>query len=103
MRCGRRTEALPDASCVANPGNVTLTEIAVTDDQGLDVSCPATSLAAGETMTCTAYGPVQLGQYANIGTVIATPLVGAALEASDPSHYLGLLSFSYIYLPVVMR
>ena len=54
-------------------------------------------------MTCTACALAQLGQYANIGTVTATPLVGTAVEASDPSHYRGLLSFLYVYLPVVMR
>jgi hypothetical protein len=88
---------------VTNVGNVTLSEIKVTDDQEQDLSCPATTLPAGETMTCTAYGLAQLGQYANIGTVTAMPLVGTAVEASDPSHYRGLLSFLYVYLPVVMR
>jgi hypothetical protein len=88
---------------VTNVGNVTLSEIEVTDDQEEDPFCPATTLSAGETMTCTAYALAQLGQYANIGTVTAKPLVGTAVEASDPSHYRGLLSFLYVYLPVVMR
>jgi uncharacterized repeat protein (TIGR01451 family) len=88
---------------VTNVGNVTLSQIQVTDDQEEDLSCPATTLSAGETMTCTAHALAQLGQYANVGTVNATPLVGTAVEASDPSHYRGLLSFLYVYLPVVMR
>jgi uncharacterized repeat protein (TIGR01451 family) len=88
---------------VTNTGNVTLSEIEVTDDQEEDLSYPATTLSAGETMTCTAFCLVQLGQYANIGTVTASPLMGRAVEASDPSHYRGLLTFLYVYLPVVMR
>jgi hypothetical protein len=88
---------------VTNVGNVTLSEIEVTDDQEEELFCPATTLSAGETMTYTACALAQLGQYANIGTVTATPLVGTAVEASDPSHHRGLLSFLYVYLPVVMR
>ncbi len=75
---------------VTNTGNVTLTDVAVTDDQGVVVSCPQTTLAVGESMTCTASGIAVAGQYANIGTVSGTPPVGAAVTDSDPSHYYGL-------------
>ena len=38
---------------VTNAGNVTLTGITVTDPKVSPISCPADTLAAGETMTCT--------------------------------------------------
>ena len=57
---------------VTNTGNVPLTGIVVTDDQGEAVSCLATILAPGEDMTCTATGTSVAGQYANLGTVTAT-------------------------------
>jgi LPXTG-site transpeptidase (sortase) family protein len=73
---------------VTNTGNVALTNVTVTDDQGVTVTCPQTTLAVAESMTCTASGTAQLGQYANIGTVTAN--YGATLvNDSDASHYLG--------------
>jgi uncharacterized repeat protein (TIGR01451 family) len=77
------------AYVVTNNGNVTLTDVSVSDDQGVTVSCPKNSLAAGESMTCTATGQATAGQYANIGTVTGVPPVGPNVEASDPSHYFG--------------
>jgi len=67
-----------------------LTGVAVTDDQGVVVSCPQTTLAPGESMTCTAAGVVAAGQYANLGTVTGTPPMGPPPSDSDPSHYLGV-------------
>jgi len=74
---------------VSNLGQGTLTGISVTDDHGVAVSCPGTSLAAGETMVCTASGIAEAGQYANVGTVTATAPTGATLTALDSSHYFG--------------
>jgi hypothetical protein len=97
------SETEPWTYRVTKVGNVTLNEIEVTDGQEEELFCPATTLSAGETMTCTAYALAQLGQYANVGTVIPTPLAGTAVEASDPSRCRRLLSFLYVCLPVVMR
>jgi uncharacterized repeat protein (TIGR01451 family) len=74
---------------ITNDGNVTLTGISVVDDQGVTVVCPKTTLAVGESMTCTASGQAEPGQYANIGTVIGTPPVGSDVTDSDISHYFG--------------
>ncbi len=74
---------------VTNLGLVTLTDVSVTDDQGVVVSCPATVLDPGETMVCTASGTAQAGQYANLGTVTATTPADGTLTAVDPSHYFG--------------
>src|SRR3954447_16303824 len=41
---------------VANTGNDTLSGLVVTDDRGVVVTCPRTSLAPGEEMVCTASG-----------------------------------------------
>ena len=76
---------------ITNIGAEALDDVAVTDDQGVVVSCPATTLAIGAAMTCTASGVAQVGQYANIGTVTATLSVSdTPVVASDASHYFGL-------------
>jgi uncharacterized repeat protein (TIGR01451 family) len=74
---------------VTNTGNVELTEVAVTDDQGVTVSCPQETLAVGESMTCDASGVAEPGQYANVGTATGIPPVDATVEDEDPSHYFG--------------
>lgn len=76
---------------VTNPGPAAVSGISVTDDQGVAVSCPATTLAAGESMTCTGSGLAQPGQYTNVGTATALLPAGGTVSASDPSHYIGRL------------
>lgn len=76
---------------VLNNGNVTLSNVTVTDDQGVTVTCPQTTLAPDETMTCTASGIATAGQYANVGTVVGTPTNGGnQVTDTDPSHYFGV-------------
>jgi hypothetical protein len=74
---------------VTNTGNVTLSGVSVSDDQGVTVSCPQATLAVGASMTCTASGTAQAGQYANEGTADATSPLGASTSDMDPSHYFG--------------
>ncbi len=75
---------------VTNTGDVDLENVTVTDDQGVAVSCPQTTLAVGESMTCTGNGTAVVGQYANIGSVVGTPVGGGEpVEDRDPSHYTG--------------
>jgi len=74
---------------VTNTGNVALTDVVVTDDQGVVVTCPATSLAVGASMTCTANGVAVAGQYANLGIVSGKSPDGAQVADDDPSHYFG--------------
>lgn len=74
---------------VSNTGSRELTNISVTDDQGLTVTCPATTLDAGLSFTCTASGTAIAGQYANIGTVTATLQDTSVVTDSDASHYFG--------------
>jgi len=74
---------------VKNKGNVILTGIEVTDDQGVAVTCPETHLAPGASMVCTGEGVATLGQYANVGTVVGLPPEGGQVSDSDPSHYYG--------------
>lgn len=95
---------------VINTGNVPLTDLELTDDQGVAVSCPDTPdpLLAGATIICEATGTaLDTGlttPYANLGTVVASPsippevtlppghpLLTDTATASDPSHYLGVL------------
>ena len=72
---------------VANTGDVALTGVVVSDDQGVAVSCPKTTLQPGESMTCTGNGVAVAGQYRNVGTARGTPPCGAAVADDDPSHY----------------
>jgi len=75
---------------VTNNGNAALSNIVVTDNRsGVIVTCPQTSLSVNTSMTCTATGVAVLGQYSNIGTVVAMSTSGQVTDA-DPSHYLGV-------------
>lgn len=77
---------------VTNTGDTVLTDIRVTDDRGVTVTCPKTELQPAESMTCTASSMAVAGQYANVGTAIGTPTVGPDVTATDPSHYFGYRS-----------
>jgi hypothetical protein len=74
---------------VTNTGQTALGNVQVTDNRGVAVSCPKTSLAAGEVMHCSGSGTAAAGQYENIGSVTANPPTGPAVTSSDPSHYYG--------------
>ena len=77
---------------VTNTGSATLTDLAVTDDQGVTVTCPETTIASGAEVICTApIAPAELGQYSNTATATATSQVGD-VSATDPSHYFGFVS-----------
>jgi uncharacterized repeat protein (TIGR01451 family) len=75
---------------VKNTGDLVLNNVAVTDDKGVAVSCPKTTLAAAEEMTCDASGTATAGQYANLGNVSAQDTEQRAHGDSDPSHYFGV-------------
>lgn len=76
---------------VTNTGGHPLVGVTVTDDHGVAVTCPKAALTPGESMTCTASGTAERGPYRNVGAVTATPPSQAAVTASDPSHYFGIL------------
>ena len=73
---------------VTNTGNVTLTNIVVTDDQEGSIGT-ISSLAPGASQTLTKTGTAVAGQYANIGTATTT-YDEQTVTASDPSHYVGV-------------
>lgn len=75
---------------VTNTGDVSLSNLVVTDDQGVAVTCPATTLAVGAGMSCTGSGTATIGQYANVGTVTGTSPSGVAVTDDDASHYFGV-------------
>ena len=82
-------EAIAWTYGVINTGEVSLSDVTVTDDQGVSVACPKSSLTAGESMTCTASGTAEAGQYANVGTAEGTSPAGTTVVDDDPSHYFG--------------
>ena len=78
---------------VTNTGSANLVDIAVVDDHGtpadasddVPVTCPKTTLAAGESMTCTAVLPVGVGVTTNVASVTAHPAIApdALVAAHD--------------------
>jgi hypothetical protein len=75
---------------VTNGSNVALSNIVVTDSQGIDVDCEPSVLEPGQWLTCAAHGTSEPGQYANTGAVIGIPPGGlSAVTATDDSHYYG--------------
>lgn len=74
---------------VTNTGTVLLSNVTVTDNQLVTVSCPAAMLSPGASMTCTGTGLAVAGQYSNIGTATGTDPANVTVSASDPSHYFG--------------
>ena len=70
-------------------GEAPLSAVAVTDSQGVAVSCPRSSLAAGESMTCTAATTAKSGQQVHTGSVTADAPCEATVNATDPAYYNG--------------
>lgn len=94
---------------VTNTGNSDLFDVTVTDDRvaaseidcGEGTNIVAGPLAAGESIECVARGVAEAGQYANLGTVVATPPATVDVDGNpvppsgtvtdeDRSHYLGV-------------
>jgi len=75
---------------VTNTGDEQIDDVAVTDDKEGAVTCPKTSLAAGESMTCTPKtGTAAVGNYENTATATATGHTsGTSVMDADPSHYI---------------
>ena len=88
---------------VTNTGNVPLTNVTITDDQGVNVSCPKTTLDVWETMICTATGIAAWGQYANVGTATGTTPAGDVVSDTDKSHYFGEVPRDYGDAPDTYR
>lgn len=73
---------------VTNTGTIPLTNVKVVDDKIGMVTCPSTTLAVQQSMTCTMSGVAVAGQYANLGTATADSASGSVTD-SDASHYFG--------------
>ncbi len=75
---------------VTNTGDVTLTNVQVTDSKGVTVTCPKSVLAPLEWMICTANGVVGAeGQYVNQGTA-SGEYETLTTSDNDLSHHYGL-------------
>jgi len=75
---------------VTNTGQVTLFDVAVTDDKEGAIACPKSTLAPAESMTCTAHGTAQEGPYANLAAVTGRDELDRTATDEDPSHYHGV-------------
>lgn len=95
---------------VTNTGNLTLSDIEVTDDPAQDITCDTDTLAQGEQAVCTATGVAEPGQYANTATATAVDSYGDDVgPVTDPSHYFGdvadieIQKFTVVTDPFEMR
>ena len=89
---------------VTNTGNVTLTNIVVTDNNGTPgntaddfhpAGSPIASLAPGASTTLTATGTATAGQYNNIATAdtsFATSTITIPLHVTEPDCYFGAIA-----------
>ena len=78
---------------VTNTGNVTLSDVSVTDSiTGTVSGCDAT-IAPGDSSNCTESGTAEVSPvdtpYTNTGTATGTPPVGADVSDNDSSSYFG--------------
>jgi hypothetical protein len=73
---------------VRNESPVAFTRMSVTDDRGVEVSCPRELPPPGGSITCTGSGIAVAGPYRNVGTVTVV-VNNREHTASDPSHYFG--------------
>ena len=73
---------------VTNTGTLPLTNVQVRDDKLVPVTCPATTVAVGQSMTCRGTGVATAGQYRNVGSVTATSGTSTVTD-TDASHYFG--------------
>ena len=74
---------------VENTGAVRLSDLQVSDDRGVAVSCPKNVLDPGDRMTCAGHGVAEACQYQNVGTATARTPDGQSVSAEDVSHYFG--------------
>ena len=75
---------------VTNRSNREVTGVALVDDVvGAVTNCPQTTLAAGQSMSCSATGVVTAGQYDNTATATATTVLTTTVSGSGVSHYFG--------------
>ena len=76
---------------VTNTGNAELTNVVVTDLNGVAVTCPAEidPCPSDETVTCTGSGLALADQYTNLSNVTADTPVGTTVTDDDPSNYFG--------------
>jgi uncharacterized repeat protein (TIGR01451 family) len=75
---------------IQNTGNVQMTNITVYDDQGISVTCPQTTLEAGESMVCTGSSTAVAGQYTNTAYVTGVH-EGTTYKSNDESaNYYGI-------------
>jgi hypothetical protein len=88
MEYGAPGEKITYTYTVINSGNVTLHDVALTDDRLGAVTCPDTVLAPGESMAChavtvTTRADVAAGQLTNVATVTGDPSTGPPVTDGD--------------------
>ncbi|HSK75422.1 MAG TPA: hypothetical protein VLQ45_03110 [Thermoanaerobaculia bacterium] len=74
---------------VTNAGSVPLDSILVTNNLGIAVGCPESSLGPGRTMTCEAFGIAEICSHEITAMASGVPPTGSPILAQDTSYYSG--------------
>ena len=77
---------------VTNRGDTALSSVTVTDSKSVTVTCSKSTLAVGESMTCTASGTAISGQYQNIASASGKDPANHLVTDTDTSYYFGCTS-----------
>ena len=90
---------------VTNTGNITMNDIEVSDPNATNIECPETTLAPGETMTCTAVhtvtqDDVDAERVENVAAVVGTPPGGDPIDPV-PSNPVVVEGDSVISLSII--
>lgn len=78
---------------LVNVGSGALSQVKIVDEEGTAVSCPKTTLAQGQTMTCVGRSVAKVCQQRTVGTVTAAAggkgKKPTTVSAQDPANYFG--------------
>ncbi len=78
---------------VTNKGNVSLSGVSVTDNRGVSVTCPQSTLnpsgSSGDSMTCIGTGTAQACQYDNLGIATGQTASGQQVTGIAQGFYFG--------------
>ncbi len=92
-------EDLTYSITVTNPGDSTVSNVVVTDDQTTSISCPSTTLAANASMICTAVVTVTAAHFADGEIVNRATATGQAADPCTPESltqtYVGVEPYTF--------
>ena len=83
---------------ITNSGNITLTNVVISDDQFGQIDCPS-EIVPSSTVTCSFSRAVTQGQHRNTAKFSGMWKAGELIQSADSSHYFG--EKNQLYIPNV--